>query len=236
MSLPNGQPFADGTIYFKIEKDTKTFTAHNADDDSPLKISLEADFGSKTVVLEPWIYFLDLYNNNGDYDDEIVITDDGRTPSDIDEAMMRLDDQYVAQNGEVDFSLADSIQLASEFIYGEKLPDWGQAWNGDIKIEGYITDSGGYVKRLSDEGNAAVSKIEQYNGMAGGVKLASLASEVLNVIAKSGSGSNGLTIIEKTIDSLDPTPLETNALHIVAPDELTADNNVLTLPEVQLVM
>ena len=94
-----------------------------------------------------------------------------------------------------------------------------------------MTNSSGSIRRPDENDTAQKPLIDQYAGTDGGINFDSLSNEVINVILNSGNGSNGLTIIEKTIDSLDPTPLETNALHIIAPDELTADNNVLTLPD-----
>ena len=93
----DNSPFADGSIYFKIEKDTKTLTVHNLDDDTQLKILLEAEFESNGLILEPLIYFLDFRGDSWKQDIEIFDDpdDDDDYLDEVDEAMMRLDDQYV---------------------------------------------------------------------------------------------------------------------------------------------
>ena len=64
----------------------------------------------------------------------------------------------------------------------------------------------------------------------GGITENQLSREVLDLI-DSPSGGAGMSVVEKTIDSLDATPLVPNTKYLVYPDQTTPANNVLTLPD-----
>ena len=211
-------------------------TAHNAADDSQLQISMEADFSwLPNANYKTLIFFTAL--DNGEVD-SVEVQDDGRRQSDVNELRFEVDPSLLDSTGELDESSVDSIQLVGEVIYGEELPDYATLWKGDIKIgDGsscFVTDANGNIGQLDRDSN--FGKYTGSNrGMKGGIEPDKLSQNTLALITNSGGGAagGGLKVIDKLIDSLDPTPLEANAMYLIAPDEATTDNNVLTLPDGQ---